>query len=223
MRYKTHDAYIDSLSFRIFFETLRCKCKCFKLQPISALQQPWSPRTAPAVYRSVRFGPSLGWIGSREAERQPARIFARKRLSSLERQVAARATCKTREGESRVRLLVTPLKRVSLCLIIHSGLRQAERQPWLCPSSSSRRVSSRLVSSRPVPSRPVPSRLVSSRLVYWLSCENRPTDDGRLFRFPASFAPLLKTIDSISCFDAGLGQPEEKNRDVLRIKKIKKR
>lgn len=91
-----------------------------------------------AIYRS--FSPRLGLVP--EKLNQPARIFlARERLSSPERQVAARAR---REGESRarVRLLVTPLKRVSLCLITHSGLRQAERQPWLRPSSPSRLVSS---------------------------------------------------------------------------------
>lgn len=111
-----------------------------------------------AIYRS--FSPRLSWTGSREAEPTGAH---HPREGTL---VLAGATscgaCKTRRRVARACLLVTPLKRVSLCLITHSGLRQAERQPWLRPSSPSR-----LVSSTDFPAK-----------------IDRPTDDGRLIRFP---------------------------------------
>lgn len=132
-----------SLSLRVFSETPR---------PSVQRNCDRSPRFTTAsvilarLFAALLVAELLGWTGSREAKLTGAHL---PREGTL---VLAGATSwrvqDAKASRARARLLVTPLKRVSLCLITHSGLRQAERQPWLRPSSSSRLLSSRLVSSR---------------------------------------------------------------------------
>lgn len=142
----------------------------------------------------------IGWTGSREAKLTGAHL---PREGTL---VLAGATSwrvqDAKASRARARLLVTPLKRVSLCLIRHSGLRQAERQPWLRPSSS-RRVSSRLVLSR----------LVSSCLV---SSTDFPAKIDRTTASIPLFlsSPWLRAIEGFF-FQCGiLGQREKKDMHI---------